>query len=33
MLVTNIKHYFNIVPSQLLHQGGDMKSTVDLQCH
>ena len=31
MLVTKIKHHSNIVPSQVLHQGGDMISTVDLQ--
>ena len=31
VLVTNIKHHSNIVPSQVLYQGGDMISTVDLQ--
>ena len=31
VLVTKNKHHSNIVPSQVLHQDGDMISTVDLQ--
>jgi hypothetical protein len=31
VFVTKIKHHFNILVSQVLHEGGDMISRVDLQ--